>query len=130
MRHLPPAIIIALSLGCATEPDDLEPFPYLDLDPVVMFLAPGETKPVLVRYFLPDGDLAHADLTLSASGGITARIDSTFRRVYSGDGSLIQPADLTEQRLLVTLTGETDEGAVTVSAGAISRALRVIAAEP
>ena len=115
----------ALALGCNAEPDTGEAPGSLNLSPAVMYLGPGETKPVIARFFGPGGDQAHVDLSVETTPGLEARVDSTFRPVYAADGSLIQFPDLTEQRLLVTLTGAIDEGTVTVSGGEVSARLRV-----
>lgn len=112
-------------LSCTESVDFDPPRGHLQLDPAVMFLAPGETKQAIVRYFQEVGDQAHVDLAVAASSGITARIDSTFRQVYAADGSLMQFPDLTEQRLLVTLVEAVDQGTVTVTGGEISSELLV-----
>ena len=90
-----------------------------------MFLAPGETKPVIARLFSPEGTQVPADLVVSASAGLTARVDSTFRQVYAADGSLMQFPDLTEQRVLVTMESAVATGVVTVVAGDIVQELAV-----
>jgi len=91
----------------------------------VMFLAPGETKPVIARLLSPGGDAVPVSLAVAATPGLTARIDSAFRQVYAADGSLMQFPDLTEQRLLVTMDGAIDAGIVTVTAGDIAEELSV-----
>ena len=127
MRHaLSAATLMTALLGCNTEPDSGWPsMNHLDLAPAVMFLAPGETKPVIARLFSPEGTQVHADLAVSASPGLTARIDSTFRQVYAADGSLMQFPDLTEQRLLVTMESAVETGVVRVIAGDIVQELAV-----